>query len=286
MPRVKKQGADFQRKSDALLVEIGGRQRAEEALRASEQRLQDILDNTTAVIFVKDLELRYILVNREYERRFRVQRDQIRGKTDFDIHPRDVAETVRANDRQVIETGTPVQFEEAVPMAEGERHYIVVKFLLWDRMEKPYAVCGIATDITALKRAEDLQARRARQAALHADIHAAFSSGTENALQTMLQRSAEAVVRHLDAAFARIWTLNDQQDVLELQASAGLYTRLDGEHARVPVGKLKIGLIAQQRKPHLTNDILNDPRIGNPEWAKEGTNGILCGLPSRSRRSC
>ena len=82
-------------------------------------------------------------------------------------------------------------------------------------MEKPYAVCGIATDITALKRAEDLQAGRARQAALRADIHAAFSSGTENALQTMLQRSAGAVVRHLDAAFARIWTLNDQQDVLD-----------------------------------------------------------------------
>src|ERR1700737_2333364 len=104
-----------------------------------------------------------------------------------------------------------------------------------------------------------LGTRRARQAALRADIHAAFSSGTsENALQTMLQGSAEAVVRHLDAAFARIWTLNDRQNVLELQASAGLYTRLDGEHARVPVGELKIGLIAEERKPHLTNDVLND----------------------------
>ena len=237
------------------------------------------MDNTPAVIFVKDLDLRYILVNREYERRFRVQRDQIRGKTDFDIHPHDVAETVRANDRRVIETGAPVQFEETVPMAEGERHYVVVKFLLWDRMEKPYAVCGIATDITAMKRAEDLQARRARQAALRADIHSAFSSGTENALRTMLQRSAEAVVRHLDAAFARIWTIDDQQNVLELQASAGLYTRLDGEHARVPVGKLKIGLIAQQRKPHLTNDILNDEHISNPEWAKQQRMVSFAGYP-------
>ena len=63
---MKERGADFQKTSDALLAEIGERQRAEEALRVSEQRLQDILDNTTAVVFVKDLELRYILVNREY----------------------------------------------------------------------------------------------------------------------------------------------------------------------------------------------------------------------------
>ena len=58
----------------------------------------------------------------------------------------------------------------------------------------------------------------------------------------MLKRSAEAIVRQLDGAFARIWTLNDRQKVLELRASAGLYTRLDSEHARVPVGKLRIGL--------------------------------------------
>jgi len=77
------------------------RKRAEEALRESERRLQDVVDNTTAVIFVKDLELRYVLVNREYERRHLVLRDQIRGKSDFDIHPHDVADAVRANDRQV-----------------------------------------------------------------------------------------------------------------------------------------------------------------------------------------
>src|ERR1700704_2242129 len=122
LPRVKKPSANIQKPSEALL-ESDKRQRVEEALRASEQRLQDILDNTTAVVFVKDLELRYILVNREYERRHRVQRDQIRGKTDFDLHPYDVAEMVRANDRHVIEAGTPIQFEEVVPMVEGERQY-------------------------------------------------------------------------------------------------------------------------------------------------------------------
>src|SRR6516225_4426779 len=264
---------------DALLAEIKDRRRVEEALRASEQRLQDILDNSTAVVSVKDLDLRYIFANREYERQFHVRRDQVHGKTDYDIHPRGVAETVRVNDLRVIETGTPTQFEAAVPMAEGERHYIFVKFLLRDRGDTPYAVCSIATDITASKRAEEKRAERAREAALRADIHAAFSVGTQSTLPAMLQRSSQAVVNHFGAAFARIWTLNDSQNTLELQASAGLYTRLDGEHARVAVGKFKIGLIAQERKAHLTNDVLNDERISHPEWGKREGMVAFAGYP-------
>ena len=138
-----------------IVRDVTDRKRSEEALRASEQRLLAIVDNTTALIFIKDLELRYLLVNREYERLFDVRRDQIRGKTDFDVHPRDVAETLRANDRQVIEAGGPMQFEEVVPSGGSARHYVVVKFLLRDHAHEPYAVCGIATDITALKQAQE-----------------------------------------------------------------------------------------------------------------------------------
>jgi hypothetical protein len=101
-------------------------------------------------------------VNGEFKRRHQVQRDQIRGKADFNIHPYKVAEAVRANDRQVIEAGVPIQFEEAVPSAENERSYVSVKFLLRDRTGKPYAVCGIATGITESKRAEAMQAAIAR----------------------------------------------------------------------------------------------------------------------------
>ena len=147
-----------------IVRDVTDRKRSEEALRTSEQRLQAIVDNTTAVIFIKDLELRYVLVNREYERLFDVRRDQIRGKTDFDIHAQDVAETLRANDREVIEGGGPTQFEEIVPSAGSTRHYVVVKFLLRDQVNKPYAVCGIATDITALKQAQE--ALRSREAEL------------------------------------------------------------------------------------------------------------------------
>ncbi len=72
----------------------------------------------------------------------------------------------------------------------------------------------------------------------------------------------------LEAPFARIWTLNNQENVLELQASAGIYTQLDGTDNRIPMGNLKVGWIAQEKKPHLTNDVLNDPRIGDREWAR------------------
>jgi PAS domain S-box-containing protein len=279
LPRVNNRNGDFQKTSDALLAESTERQRAEEALRASEQRLEDILDNTTAVVFVKDLELRYLLINREYELRHQVQRDQIRGKTDFDLHPQEVAETVRANDRHVIEAGTPIQFEETVPTGQGERQYVAVKFLLRDRTGKPYAVCGIATDITELKRAEELQARRARQAALCADIHAAFASGAESALQTMLQRSVQAILRHLNGDLARIWTLNAREQTLELQACAGICNLLEGEPDRVPVGKFRTGRIAEERRPHLTNEIVDDNPASHPEWGKPPGMISLAGYP-------
>ncbi len=92
-----------------------------------------------------------------------------------------------------------------------------------------------------------------------------------DSLQTVLQHCASAMVEYLDAALARIWTVNDASRTLELQASAGLYTHLDGPHSRVPPGQLKIGLIAEERQPHVTNDLVNDVRLGDRAWAvREG----------------
>jgi PAS domain S-box-containing protein len=185
-----------------LTRENSDRKKAEEALRASEQRLQDIVDNTTAVIFVKDLELRYILINREYERRFRVQRDQVRGKTDFDIHSHAVAQMVRGSDRQVIEAGGPLQFDEVAPsVVEGERSYVVVKFLLRDRAGKPYAVCGIATDLTESKRGQQMQAAIAREKEMLALQRAAELARANDALRGCLD--ALASVPDLDDSLAR-----------------------------------------------------------------------------------
>jgi PAS domain S-box-containing protein len=94
-----------------------------------------------------------------------------------------------------------------------------------------------------------------------------------------LQLCTEAMVRHLNAAFARIWTYNQKDHVLELQASAGMYTHLNGGHARVPVGQFKIGLIASERKPHLTNCVIGDARVNDQEWAKREGMAAFAGYP-------
>ena len=109
-------------------------------------------------------------------------------------------------------------------------------------------------------------AEHIRLLALSSDVGRALTE--ENSLSVALQRCTMKMVQHLDAAFARIWVLEEDGDTLELRASAGLYTHLDGAHGRVPVGKFKIGLIAQERKPHLTNSVQGDPRVGDQEWAR------------------
>jgi PAS domain S-box-containing protein len=112
---------------------------------------------------------------------------------------------------------------------------------------------------------------------LIADVGVALNA--RDALPDMLRKCTEAVVRHLDAAFARIWTLDRAGTTLELRASAGLYTHLDGGHSRVPVGMFKIGLIAAERLPHLTNDVRTDPRVSDPEWAAREGMVAFAGYP-------
>ena len=94
------------------------------------------------------------------------------------------------------------------------------------------------------------------------------------ALHDGLQACAEALVPGTGAAFARIWTLDAAAAVLVLEASAGMYTHIDGGHFRVPVGSFKIGKIAESRLPHLTNGVQNDPEVSDREWAKREGNKV------------
>jgi PAS domain S-box-containing protein len=122
--------------------------------RESEERLQAILDQTIAVIYVKDLEGRYLLINRHYEELFGISREQARGRSDADIFPKDIAAKFHENDLKVLAEGRTLEFEEVAPHKDGLHTYISIKFPLLDSGKKPYAICGISTDITARKHVE------------------------------------------------------------------------------------------------------------------------------------
>jgi PAS domain S-box-containing protein len=123
------------------------RKRAELARARTEQTLRAILDNSSTVIFLKDLDGRYQLVNRRYEELFHVTSSVI-GKTDYDIFPVQVAESMRANDREVLAAGRPLAIEEVVPQDDGDRTYLSFKFPMPGPDGGITGVCGIATDIT------------------------------------------------------------------------------------------------------------------------------------------
>lgn len=117
----------------------------------------------------------------------------------------------------------------------------------------------------------------ARHAALRAEVSLALAEPGEP--RATLQRCAEALVAHLDAAFARIWTVADDAATLELQASAGRYTHLSGPHGRIPIGHLKIGMIAQECRPYLTNAVIGDPRVHEQAWARREGMVAFAGYP-------
>ncbi len=135
----------------------------------------------------------------------------------------------------------------------------------------------VARDTTRRTQAEELLLERGRLAALNGDIGNALTE--EGDLRSVLNRCTEALVKNLDVAFARIWTFNNSENVLELQASAGMYTHLDGAHSRIPLGKFKIGMIAEERIPHLTNEVFKDPRVSDKEWAEREGMMAFAGYP-------
>lgn len=130
----------------------------------------------------------------------------------------------------------------------------------------------------ARRRALEAQLTEQRDlAAFGRDIGIALAESAD--LDASLGRCAEHMVEQLGGAFARIWVLEPSRNELILRASAGLYTHLDGPHSRIRVGEYKIGMIAQESRPHLTNSVIGDPRVHNQEWAQQQGMVAFAGYP-------
>ncbi|MDP4624736.1 MAG: PAS domain-containing protein [Akkermansiaceae bacterium] len=136
--------------------DVTEQERAREAVRRTEHRMQEIVDNSPSPMYAKSRAGQYLMVNRRYEDLFGVKAEDVVGKTDLEIiKDEEVAKGLQENDALVFEKGEPVQFDEVLNLGEGDRAYVSVKFPMRDLDGTIYAVGGISTDITERKKAEE-----------------------------------------------------------------------------------------------------------------------------------
>jgi|GEM_PF-475723 len=155
----------LQELNESLEAQVAART---ESLRRSENLIRAVMDHSPAVIYLKDLEGRYLMVNRVWSKVTGVARERAIGATDFDFQPPEVAQAFVANDRAVAESRRPLQSEEHLPQPDGVVHvYRSFKFPVRDHTGAVFAVGGVSTDITDLKamQAEVEQAREAAEQA-------------------------------------------------------------------------------------------------------------------------
>ncbi|MBA3016247.1 MAG: PAS domain S-box protein [Desulfobulbaceae bacterium] len=113
---------------------------------------------------------------------------------------------------------------------------------------------------------------------LGAEVNAALTRNV--AFREMLDACCSLLVAHLGAAFARIWVMRADEGMLELQASAGMYTRIDGASRFKPVdSKNKIGAIACAKQPYFSNQLIGDPQIVDQDWVKREKMVAFAGHP-------
>jgi PAS domain S-box-containing protein len=145
------------------LYDATDREAVERSLREELRRLQDIADYSSVLIYVKDADGRYLLINKQYERRYGLTREQVLGRTDFEIYPREIALAYVEHDARVLTTNQAIEVEEPGIDLDKGGNWLSIKFPLRDESGEPYAVGGISTDISDRKRAE-AAAKEARAA--------------------------------------------------------------------------------------------------------------------------
>lgn len=181
------------------------RREAEEALGRSQRQIQAILDHTPAVIYIKNVDGRFLLVSRRFEELFGFHRDKVIGKTDAEIFPKEMAALYRANDTKVLSSKSAFEFEEVVRHPDGTvRTYLSIKFPLLDEQNKPYALCGISTDITERKAMEEELRRKRLQAEEASRAKSEFLSNVSHELRTPLNAILGYTVLLLDGTYGEI----------------------------------------------------------------------------------
>ena len=136
------------------------------SVNKSKRDMQAVMDNTPAVIYIKDIEGRYQYINKKFETLFHVHIDDIINKTDYDIFPDEIAHMFQKNDKEVIALKQTIVHEETAPHDDGLHSYNSTKYPLLREDGTVYAICGISTDITKSKEQDEFIRRSQKMDAL------------------------------------------------------------------------------------------------------------------------
>ena len=251
------------------------------SLQQSEARKAAILETALDCIIAIDENSRIIEWNPAAEKTFGYTRAEALGQI---LPALIIPPTLRAAHfngmERYLQTGEAVVLGQRVevPAMHRDGHEFPVELSV-TRIEGagPPLFTAYLRDISARKQAEAELAASARLAVLRAQI--GLSLNRSDDLDEMLTSCAQAIVDHLDASFARIWTLDEMENALHLRATAGSYTRLGRPDTLVPVGHFKVGMIARERRPYLTNQVVGDPRVADQEWAEREGMVAFAGYP-------
>ena len=214
-----------------LQGEIADRADTEKSLQNSQELLKAILDNSTAVVYVKDTEGKYLLINRYFESLFHITKQQIIGKTDFDIFPTEKAETLRANDLKVLLNDSPLSIEEVFLQDDRQHTYISLKFPLYNSEGTAYAVATMSTDVSERKQAELTLEKAKEKLEKEVEERTLFLRKSNEQLQLELSARFRAAitVRQMTAQVARHartvdGILGASLDLIFLVNQSGKYT--------------------------------------------------------------
>jgi PAS domain S-box-containing protein len=265
----------------ALEQEIHRRRTVEAELRHSQARKDAILEAALDCVILMDATGHIVQFNPAAEKTFGWRCEEAIGAELAELI---IPPALRAAHHQglarSLHTGTGRLFNQRMELTavrkSGEAFpaEVAVAPIVADG---PTMFAGYIRDITERKQTEAILAERMHLSALTAAIGMVLTHDTD--LRTMLQQCAEALVQHLHGACVRIWTLREVEQVLELQASAGMYAPSDGAYTRVPVGQYQIGRIAQARKPYLSNAVVDDPGLDEQAWAQREGMVAFAGYP-------
>jgi PAS domain S-box-containing protein len=269
--------ASFQRR------EAKGRERAAAAIRASEAWLSTTLSSIGDAVIATDDKGLVRFLNPVAQNLTGWSQAEAKGRSMAEVFPI-INETTRLPVKdpvaEVLLEGAIVGLANHTLLIRRDGHETPIDDSAAPIRDDEGKVAGVVLvfrDITERKRQEALVEEQRRLAEFGRDVGLAMTESHD--LPTIARRCAEETVRHLDGAFARIWVVDEAGEVLELLASAGMYTHIDGPHARVPVGRYKIGAIARDREPHLTNSVIGDPFVPAQEWAEKEGMVAFAGYP-------